>query len=81
MSQNPINVLPVGSSLKLCLVAEGSAHEYRRHGPTMEWDTAAGHAIANAAGIKMMQFGNAGELTYNKKNLVNPDFIIGGNAG
>jgi len=79
MSENPVDVLPVGSSIKLCMVAEGSAHEYRRHGPTMEWDTAAGHAIANAAGKKMMLTDRSGELTYNKKNLVNPDFIIGGN--
>jgi 3'(2'), 5'-bisphosphate nucleotidase len=65
-----------GSSLKICLVAEGAAHEYPRFGPTMEWDTAAGHAIANAAGKKLWLTDFSGELSYNKKNLLNPFFIV-----
>jgi 3'(2'), 5'-bisphosphate nucleotidase len=41
---------PMDSSIKLCRIAEGSADLYPRHGPTMEWDTAAGHAVLEAAG-------------------------------
>jgi 3'(2'), 5'-bisphosphate nucleotidase len=60
----------IGSSLKFCLVAEGSAHYYYRHGPTMEWDTAAGQAIVEAAG------GIVTGLSYNKKNLLNGSFLV-----
>jgi 3'(2'), 5'-bisphosphate nucleotidase len=68
--------LPVGSSLKLCVVAEGLADLYPRLGPTMEWDTAAGHAVAEAAGAKVVT--PAGDpLSYNKENLLNPHFIVG----
>ena len=69
-------IVSVGSSLKICLVAEGSADIYPRFGPTMEWDTAAGHAIAKAAGKKMITFKEKSELVYNKKNLINPNFIV-----
>ena len=65
-----------GSSLKLCLVAEGKAHIYPRLGPTMEWDTAAGHIIAEEAGATITRFDNEQELTYNKENLLNPYFIV-----
>ncbi len=67
--------LPVGSSLKLCVVAEGKADLYPRLGPTMEWDTAAGHAVVLAAGgtVKTPQ---GAELLYNKENLLNPYFIV-----
>ncbi len=71
-----IEVVSKGSSLKICLVAEGSADEYPRFGPTMEWDTAAGHAIANAAGKKLWQTNFKSELLYNKENLLNPYFIV-----
>ncbi|QIA08515.1 3'(2'),5'-bisphosphate nucleotidase CysQ [Draconibacterium halophilum] len=71
-----IEIISKGSSLKICLVAEGSAHQYPRFGPTMEWDTAAGHAIANAAGKKLWLTDLSGELKYNKKNLLNPYFIV-----
>lgn len=65
-----------GSSLKLCLLAEGVADCYPRFGPTSEWDTAAGHAILNASGGKLILKENtAMELIYNKQNLLNPDFI------
>jgi 3'(2'), 5'-bisphosphate nucleotidase len=67
--------LPVGSSLKLCVVAEGLADIYPRLGPTMEWDTAAGHAVAEAAGAKVLT--PEGELLgYNKESLLNPYFIV-----
>ena len=65
-----------GSSLKLCLVAEGKAHIYPRLGPTMEWDTAAGHIIAEEAGAKITRYDTGEELLYNKENLLNPYFIV-----
>lgn len=67
--------ISMGSSLKLCLVAEGAAHFYPRLGPTMEWDTAAAHAVVNAAGGKVCDtVGN--ELHYNKEDLHNPEFFV-----
>ncbi|WP_346863283.1 3'(2'),5'-bisphosphate nucleotidase CysQ [uncultured Draconibacterium sp.] len=71
-----LEIVSKGSSLKICMVAEGSAHQYPRFGPTMEWDTAAGHAIANAAGKKLWLTDMSGELQYNKENLLNPYFIV-----
>jgi len=65
-----------GSSLKLCLVAEGKAHIYPRLGPTMEWDTAAGHIIAQEAGAIITRHDNGEPLHYNKENLLNPFFIV-----
>jgi len=65
-----------GSSLKICKVADGSAHCYPRFGPTMEWDTAAAHAIASIAGNKVVQFDEVSQIIYNKKKLLNPYFII-----
>jgi 3'(2'), 5'-bisphosphate nucleotidase len=69
--------LPVGSSLKLCVVAEGKADLYPRLGPTMEWDTAAGHAVVEAAGGTVTQVDGT-PLLYNKENLLNPYFIVSG---
>jgi len=71
------DVLPVGSSLKLCVVAEGLADLYPRLGPTMEWDTAAGHAVALAAGASVTT-PEGKPLHYNKENLLNPYFIVQG---
>lgn len=65
----------VGSSLKICLVAEGAADIYPRNAPTMEWDTAAGHALLRAAGMDMYRSGTAVPLCYNKEDLHNPFFI------
>lgn len=65
-----------GSSLKICLVAEGSADIYPRLGPTMEWDTAAGQAVASCSGAKMYDFNNKRSLTYNKPDLLNPWFVV-----
>ena len=65
----------VGSSLKFCRMAEGNAQYYPRFGPTMEWDTAAGHAIAALAGINIKSWPDLLPLEYNKENLVNPWFI------
>ncbi len=70
-----INVLNMGSSLKLCRIAEGLATIYPKLGPTMEWDIAAGHAILKAAGKNVYLTDLKTELVYNKKNLHNPFFI------
>ncbi len=71
-----VNFISVGSSLKFCMVAEGKADLYYRHGPTMEWDTAAGQAILEAAGGRMYK-GNTQDkpFTYNKKDLLNGSFL------
>lgn len=65
-----------GSSLKICKVADGSAHCYPRFGPTMEWDTAAAHAIAIYAKCKLTKIDLSTDLCYNKENLLNPYFIV-----
>lgn len=65
-----------GSSLKICMVAEGNADIYPRLGPTMEWDTAAGHAIVKFAGKKVYQFENKETVVYNKESLLNPWFVV-----
>jgi 3'(2'), 5'-bisphosphate nucleotidase len=64
----------MGSSFKLCLVAEGKADLYPRLGPTSEWDTAAAHAVVNAAGGKVTNI-QGEELKYNKEDLLNPWFV------
>lgn len=71
-----IKTLSRGSSLKICMVAEGKADCYPRFGPTMEWDTAAGHAIAKFAGRSVNSAETGRELIYNKENLKNPGFIV-----
>ena len=65
-----------GSSLKICLVAEGKADVYPRFAPTMEWDTAAGHAIVRAVGGEIWQADRHEPLRYNKEDLLNPWFIV-----
>ena len=71
-----VEVIAVGSSLKLCMVAEGKADAYPRYAPTMEWDTAAGHAIAQFAGFSVLQYNTDKEVVYNKENLLNPWFVV-----
>ena len=71
-----LELISSGSSLKICLVAEGKADIYPRHAPTMEWDTAAGHAIVLTAGRKMVDATTGQPLTYNKPDLHNPWFIV-----
>jgi len=73
-SLNIRNVVSIGSSLKFCLVAEGKAQVYYRHGPTMEWDTAAGHAIAVASGAQVTN-ADGSAFVYNKPRLVNGSFV------
>jgi len=82
-----VEVQQRGSSLKLCLIAEGKAHLYPRIAPTMEWDTAAGHAILKEAGGEIYMYNpeltpshyylrqGVVPLTYNKPSLYNPSFI------
>lgn len=79
-----------GSSLKLCLVAEGAADVYPRFAPTMEWDTAAGDAVCRAAGCRVVAVSedlsevsaqaevspDAAQLSYNKPDLHNPWFVV-----
>jgi len=71
-----VDFISAGSSLKFCLVAEGRADIYPRLGPTMEWDTAAGQAIAENAGAGVFLFDTSTPLTYNKDDLLNPHFIV-----
>ncbi len=71
-----IKIVSRGSSLKICMIAEGSADIYPRFAPTMEWDTAAGHAIVLASGGRIVQAEDPeNELIYNKEDLLNPWFI------
>ena len=71
-----VEFVAMGSSLKLCMVADGSADVYPRFGPTMEWDTAAAHAVVNAAGRKVLRHGSDEELRYNKPDLHNDWFLV-----
>ena len=70
-----VEVIRVGSAVKICRVAEGSADFYPRFGPTMEWDTAAGDAVLRAAGGQVLQAETGEALRYNKADLHNPDFV------
>jgi len=72
-------IITIGSSLKICLVAEGEANIYPRLGPTMEWDTAAAHVIVNESnGLfnKYIENGTYQNHLYNKKNLLNDWFVV-----
>ncbi len=70
-----IDLVNAGSSLKFCLLAEGTADVYPRFAPTMEWDTAAGHALLKSCGKNIYLYPGGTEMTYNKKQLVNEWFI------
>lgn len=69
-------VVSKGSSLKICQIAEGSADLYPRIGLTMEWDTAAAHAVVKAAGGNLYRVGTHTELDYNREELLNPYFEV-----
>jgi 3'(2'), 5'-bisphosphate nucleotidase len=71
-------LISIGSSLKICLVAEGEADIYPRLGPTMEWDTGAAHAIVNNAGRNLQKYKNSkySKHRYNKENLLNQGFVV-----
>ena len=71
-----IEIISKGSSLKFCMVADGTADIYPRFGPTMEWDTAAGHAIVLYSGGRVTLNDEKTPLAYNRENLLNPEFIV-----
>lgn len=71
-----LEIVSRGSALKFCLLAEGSADVYPRYGPTWEWDTGAGHAIAEAAGCRVSLHDRDEPLKYNKEDLLNPWFLV-----
>jgi 3'(2'), 5'-bisphosphate nucleotidase len=71
-----LRLISTGSSLKFCLMAEGKADIYPRFGRTMEWDTAAGDAIARASGCLVRMHDSKDALRYNKEVLSNPWFIV-----
>lgn len=71
-----VDFIAAGSSLKLCKVAKGEAHLYPRFAPTMEWDTAAGQAVVEKAGGKVLRHPEMVPLLYNKEDLLNPYFLV-----
>ena len=71
-----VELTSMGSALKICLVAEGAADVYPRYAPTMEWDTAAGHAICVEAGRELFDVITNAPMRYNKNELVNNWFIV-----
>lgn len=72
-----VEFIAMGSSLKLCTVAEGKADIYPRLGPTMEWDTAAAHAVVTHSGRRVLAWGEEDlDLPYNKPNLLNGWFLV-----
>ncbi|MBI6117460.1 3'(2'),5'-bisphosphate nucleotidase CysQ [Salegentibacter maritimus] len=74
--EQEVKVIPKGSSLKFCLLAEGLVDVYPRLGPTMEWDTAAGHAICKAVGLAVIDKKTELEMIYNREKLLNNSFIV-----
>jgi len=70
------SLVSAGSSLKFLLLANGQADVYPRYAPTMEWDTAAAHAVVSEAGFNVYQFGKEEPLVYNKVDLLNPYFLV-----
>jgi 3'(2'), 5'-bisphosphate nucleotidase len=75
---NVAELVSTGSSLKFCLLASGKADLYPRFGRTMEWDTAAGHAVLLAAGGSVVRADTGEALTYGKPGFENPYFIARG---
>ena len=71
-----VNLISKGSSLKLCMVAEGQADCYPRFAPTMEWDTAAGQAICRHAGFDVMDWVTKKNMLYNREKLLNNWFLV-----
>ena len=74
--RSDIESIAIGSSLKFCLLAEGKVDCYPRFTPCMEWDTAAGHAIAKYAGKKLIDLQTKQEMIYNRPRLTNNWFIV-----
>lgn len=76
---NIVQIIRIGSSIKLCKLAEGIIDVYPRLNGTKEWDTAAGHVIANEAGCKLVDVKTRSELTYNKRSFENNHFVASRN--
>jgi len=79
ITSQKLELVSIGSSLKICLIAEGEARVYPRMGPTMEWDTAAAHAIVNESGLSLKRYkyrGQPRKFLYNKHNLTNDWFVV-----
>jgi 3'(2'), 5'-bisphosphate nucleotidase len=71
-----VKLISKGSSLKLCMVAEGAANCYPRFAPTMEWDTAAGQAICEHAGFEVLDWETKKNMLYNREELLNNWFLV-----
>ena len=71
-----VNLISKGSSLKLCMVAQGAANCYPRFAPTMEWDTAAGQAICEHAGFEVIDWDTKKNMLYNREELLNKWFLV-----
>jgi 3'(2'), 5'-bisphosphate nucleotidase len=71
-----VKLISKGSSLKLCMVAEGAANCYPRFAPTMEWDTAAGQAICEHAGFEVIDWDTKKNMLYNREDLLNGWFLV-----
>ena len=71
-----VQLISKGSSLKLCMVAEGLANCYPRFAPTMEWDTAAGQAISEHAGFEVLDWNTKKNMLYNRAELLNNWFLV-----
>jgi 3'(2'), 5'-bisphosphate nucleotidase len=71
-----VKSIPIGSSLKFCLLAEGTADCYPRFSPCMEWDTAAGQIICKEAGFELIDQTTNTEMLYNRENLLNNSFVV-----
>lgn len=71
-----VKLISKGSSLKLCMMAEGQADCYPRFAPTMEWDTAAGQAICEYSGFELIDLNTKESMLYNRKELLNGSFIV-----
>tara|TARA_B110000967_G_scaffold72265_1_gene74793 strand:- start:17848 stop:18636 length:789 start_codon:yes stop_codon:yes gene_type:complete len=76
VKQGDVQLISKGSSLKLCMVAEGQADCYPRFAPTMEWDTAAGQAICEHAGFKVIDWETKAPMLYNREELLNNWFLV-----
>ncbi len=75
-TRSNVKSIPIGSSLKFCLLAEGKANCYPRFSPCIEWDTAAGQIICKEAGFEVIDQITNTEMLYNRKNLLNNSFVV-----
>jgi len=75
-TRSNVKTVPIGSSLKFCLLAEGTADCYPRFSPCMEWDTAAGQIICKEAGFEIIDQTTNTEMLYNRENLLNNSFVV-----